>query len=165
MRCYAKVFVITCLAGLISACWQQQDRIAVTADGMLHVSSEATVNDTSMSREDVEKVAEAVLEDFIEAGWQMEKRWLSEEKPYRLAFTGKARVEAIQDVDNFYRIQATENGNYSVQFLLAGEGDNRVQRSIVLQTDDGVQWLDKNNEPVQGIRPVDGESRYTLQIP
>ncbi|HEY9034548.1 MAG TPA: hypothetical protein VIN71_11465 [Pseudomonadales bacterium] len=152
------------LAMLASACWQQQDVIRVTADGLVRVESEATVTDASMKKADIDKITDKVLADFIAAGWQMEKRWLSGQPPYRLQFVGQAPVAAIQDVDNFYRIERVDRRRYRVQFLLAGEGEQQVKRTIRLLTADGVQWIDDHNNVVREIEPVTGDDSYTLQF-
>lgn len=164
MKSLLRITTLLGLALLASACWQQQDVISVTADGLLRVDSVATVTDASMKKADVDKITDKVLADFIAAGWQMEKRWLSGQPPYRLQFIGQAPVAAIQNVDNFYRIEAAGPGQYRVQFLLAGEGGQQVRRSIRLEAADGVQWLDNNNTAVSEIAPVTGDDSYTLQL-
>ena len=164
MKGLLRITTLLGLALLASACWQQQDVISVTADGLVRVESEATVTDASMKKTDVDKITDKVLADFIAAGWQMEKRWLSGQPPYRLQFVGQAPVAAIQDVDNFYRIERVDRRRYRVQFLLAGEGEQQVKRTIRLLTADGVLWLDDYNNAVSDITPVDADKHYTLQF-
>lgn len=165
MRGLHRLAVVLAFALALGGCWRQSDLITIGADGAIDIVAEVTMTERRFSREEVERLSAEFVESLRQSGWQVEKRWVSDQIPYRLTVTGRGSLQRIRDASDFYDITRVAPRIYEFRFFPATVQGERSSRSIEFRLAPGVRVLDEQEREVRAIPHVFGNLRYRVLLP
>ena len=153
---------------VLAGCYEEQDVVTISSDGLVHFESTVTVKDTDkkMSPEAMQQTAERVVSDLQRAKWNVEMAWISKERPYRMTFSGEGKLADIESATSFYRLKRVDDKTYTISFLMPGNEGEKSIRSIVFKSTRGqAEVIDRKGNPVLKIASVSESDLYGIKLP
>lgn len=165
MNRFKLTLLVVALAALVG-CWKQHDEITIKSDGSIAFQTEVTVTDPGFSRRDIEGLSNDFSAYLRRAGWKVEKSWIAQGKPFRLAFRGEANLKTLRPEPDFYTLKKLDEHSFRMTFIPAQSKAGRSTRSIHfnLPLFGGAKVWDNHGQPVQDIPNVDGRNAYLVTL-
>jgi len=163
-----KRFVFLLLIVLICvSCWKQKDILTIKNDGTVKFESEIIIEDKDFSIEDVEDITNEFMEDLINSGWKIEKKWLSKKLPYKLIFSGTGNIKKVGDETDFYVLKKIDEDIYEIMFIPSETEQGKSSRSIVFKKEllgGNAEIYDEEGKQVTEIQDVFEDKVYTIKL-
>ena len=162
---YQLIFLLI-LSVLMSGCWSQQDVITIKSNGIIKFESEVTITEKDFSQKDVDELTSEFMKELLQAGWQVNKKWISKSAPFKLSFSGKGNLHKIQSAKDFYRIKKIDEKTFEIRFLAAETDGGKSSRNIVFKQKifGGAKVVDSEGKVVKKIQDVSGEKIYKILL-
>jgi hypothetical protein len=164
----AKNFIFLLLVGLIFvSCWNQKDILTIKNDGIVKFESEIIIRDKDIPIEAVEDITRLFMEELMEAGWKIEKKWLSKKTPYKLLFSGTGSLKKVGNKTDFYALKRINEDTYEINFIPAETEQGKSNRSIVFKKDflgGNAEIYNKEGKQVAEIQDVFEDKVYTIKL-
>jgi len=164
-RLIRTVLIRVCLILLpicLGGCWDETDHVTIKRNGDIDFKSTFVITETSMPKADVDKISDDFVNDFRKAGFKIEKKWLSESKPFKLEFSGSANIKTVRNMQatDFYTVKSVGNSTYSLR-LAKGNPSNPTEFSRT------VTFVQPTSAQSADITTQDGKSAVgqTIKIP
>ena len=160
------VFLILLVAICIS-CWKQKDTITIENDGTVNFESEVIVEEKDFSMKDVDEISDEFMQDMVNAGWKITKKWVSKELPYKLLFTGTGNLKKVSKKTDFYVFEKVNGQTYKIKFIPAESEKGKSSRSIVFKKNllgGNAEIYDEQGNTVTEIQNVFEHKEYTIKL-
>lgn len=156
---------IILLPVLLTGCWQEKDSVSIESDGSIRFESEIIITE-KVSAKEVDELSEKFVKEFRNAGWQIEKEWISKEEPIRLSVIGEGNLHRLKSVRNFYHLEEIGAKTYSIRFMPLKGKDNRNVRTIIFDQGffNGVEITDHLEEEVDEITDISSDKAYRIRL-
>ena len=96
------IFIIFMICG----CWEQFDYITITNRGQVKFISKIVIKDDAeeFGFADIDEFSSGFLIDLKKAGWTVEKKWISKQRPYKVEFNGSGNLDKVATETAFYKM-------------------------------------------------------------
>jgi hypothetical protein len=157
--------IVLC-AFILTGCWEQSDVVTIKSDGSTTFESEVLITGKNFSEKDIEGLTSEFMKELKSAGWQVEKKWVSTSKPFKLSFSGKGNIRQIKDAPDFYKIEKINDSTYSIRFISAESKGGKSSRSIRFERGffGGAKVVDEAGNEVKKIDSVQGNQLYKIVL-
>lgn len=169
-----KSFSIRYLTGLaaamiITACWLQEDTVTIGSDGTVEFSSSVIIEDKAkdFALSDIDELSGLFMKDLQDAGWEIERTWVSKTRPYKMTFSGSGNLKDVGQASHFYDLERVSDTEFKIRFIPAEREGRRSSRRIVFRkrlfaSDASV--YDALGKQVTSIDNVDERETYTIKL-
>ena len=170
MQMSAKQAVLLLPLVLILAGCVEEDTITITGDGVVHFESLVTVSDEAhkTSFADIDKGVADLVAELEKIRWKVERKWVSEKRPYAFQIKGSGNLREVGSSTKFYTLAPVMAGFYRVFFLTPqGEDGNPIRRRIVFPASPGTpnaEVHDAAGHLVTQIDTVLPEDPYSIRL-
>src|SRR5262249_31161418 len=150
---------------LLAGCYEEQDVITITDDGLMRFESTVTVRDqqNKTSQEQLQQIVARVASQLEQANWKVETSWLSTERPYKVKFSGEGNLTSVVTTTPFYRLYPVGENTYTISFLTPSEG-GAPSRSITFKgSTKDVGVIDRQGRPVSKVASVSDDDLYGIK--
>jgi hypothetical protein len=154
---------------LLASCWSQEDTISIRKDGTVTFSSSVVIEDRAkeFALSDIDQLSEEFMKELREAGWKIERTWVSQVRPYRMSFSGSGNLKHVGQAPTFYRLNRVSDTEVRITFIPAEREGRKSSRQIVfrrsiLASDASVR--DASGRQVTRIDNVDERETYTIRL-
>ena len=153
------------LAAFQVGCWKQGDTITINLDGTTTFKSNIEITENGLSVSDIDELTSAFMEELRTAGWQLERKWVSQSEPFKLSFSGRGNIHKISSDPDFYTIQKIDEKTYRICFIPAEAEGRRSSRSIKFAhglESGSAKVVDEQGKEVKEIANVLENRTYTI---
>jgi len=161
----ARILVLSGILFFLSGCWKQHDVITISSNGDVTFESEAVITEKDFSFSDIEGLSNEFMQELVNAGWEMKKKWLSKKKPFKLLFSGEGNLRKVGNASDFYKLKRIDEKKLQIQFIPFESKGKKSSRSIVFQTsmlrNDAIV-LAPDGKSISQIKNVLGNEWYTI---
>jgi hypothetical protein len=117
----------------------EEDTISITGDGVVTFKSLVTVSDDNkkISFADADKGLSDLVAELQKAKWTVERKWLSEKRPYTFEVTGTGNLHEVAPSTRLYTLTPVVSGFYRVVFIAPWGEDGTLtvtHRRIIFTT-------------------------------
>jgi hypothetical protein len=157
------------LAALLwfAACWTQEDSIWIGTDGQVEFTSSVVIQDSSISRSEVDELTREFMKELTDAGWRITREWVTGTAPFRLRFRGSGNLRTVGPADAFYHLTRVSANEFRIRFVPAERDGNKSSRRIVFERRPLVPnatVYDAAGNRVSAIPSVDETKVYTIRL-
>ena len=152
---------------LICGCWEQFDYITVTNSGQVNFISKIIIRDEAeeFSSADIDEFSSGFLIDLKKAGWTVDKKWISKQRPYKMEFNGSGNLDQVATETAFYKITRVSGIEYRIRFIPAESEGQKSSRTVTfnkLNMKNSAYFYDSNGVPVETISNVQTDKQYVI---
>jgi hypothetical protein len=171
MSFLSKTAVLLFPLALVLAGCVEEDAITITADGAVTFKSIVTVSDhqKKISFKDVDKGVSDLMAELQQAKWTVERKWLSEARPYAFEITGSGNLRDVAHLTKFYALTPVVSGFYRLIFVTPqGEDDKPTRRRVIFTESVGepaASIHDAEGRVVTHLEDVSGGGPYGIRMP
>jgi hypothetical protein len=162
---WLSVTAVICCATILAGCWKEHDVITIKGDGQTTFTSDVVVSDKSFTVADIDSVSSEFIKELQDAGWRVQRHWVSKTLPYKLTFSGDGNIRQVKSASDFYQIKKLNDKTYSIRFIPAESERGKSSRSIEFKHGffgGGPRILDQRGSEVQQIANVSADQTYRI---
>lgn len=160
---YILIFIIFITCG----CWEQFDYISATDSGQIKFISKIVIKDQAQEfgSADIDEFSSGLLSDLKKAGWIVEKKWISKQRPYKIEFNGSGNIDKVATKTAFYKITKVSDLEYRIRFIPAESEGQKSSRTVTFKKKNlknSAYFFNLNGEPVETISNVQTDKQYVI---
>jgi len=160
-------FILIFIIFIICGCWEQFDYITVTNSGQVKFISKIVIKDEAkeFGSADIDEFSSGFLRDFKKAGWTVEKKWISKQRPYKIEFNGSGNIDKVATETAFYKITKVSELEYRIRFIPAESEGQKSSRTVTfsrINLKNSAYFFNSNGEPVETISNVQTDKQYVI---
>jgi outer membrane protein assembly factor BamD (BamD/ComL family) len=152
---------------MICGCWEQFDYITVTNSGQVKFISKIVIKDDAeeFGFADIDEFSSGFLIDLKKAGWTVEKKWISKQRPYKVEFNGSGNLDKVATETAFYKMTKVSDSEYRIRFIPAESEGQKSSRTVTfkkINLKTSAYFYNSNGEPVETISNVQTDKQYVI---
>lgn len=169
MELRLRAALVAVVSILFTGCWSQSDTVSIRADGSVQFTSQVVVEDKAkeFAPGDIEDFIGGQVKELVKAGWTVERKVLSRERPYRQTVTGSGNLKSLRSVFANYALTKVSDKEFKIRFDVPPRKGNDGKRSIIFSQGIGQQGAvvsDRSGTAVTKIEVVNFDAVYTIKL-
>jgi len=158
--------LVLLLAGCV-----EEDSITITGDGVVSFQSTVTITDEDkkLNFAEIDKGVSDVMTELQQAKWKVERKWVSEKRPYAFQVTGSGNLREVGALTKFYALTPVFTDFYRVLFLTpaAADGSPTRRRIAFSSSSTGAASASVHDASGRFVTQIDNVAAgdvYTIQL-